>query len=73
MAPTAATPAWIHINDPAISGQIPGPSQEPAPRLRGTGGARANFGPFTTARWATIGASSPTASPDPGRGSATYR
>ena len=31
MAPTAATPAWIHINDPAISGQIPGPSPEPAP------------------------------------------
>ena len=38
MAPAAATPAWIHINDPAISGQIPGPSREPAP---GSGGPAA--------------------------------
>jgi len=73
MAPTAATPAWIHINDPAISGQIPARRGSRPPGLRGTGGARANSGPFTTARRATIGARSPTASPDPGRGSATDR
>jgi len=72
MAPTAATPAWIHINDPAVSGQIPGPSREPAPApgdRRRAGELRA----LTTARWATTGASPPTASPGPGRGSATYR
>ena len=39
MAPTAATPAWIHINDPAISGQIPARRGSRPPGLRGTGGA----------------------------------
>jgi len=72
MAPTAATPAWIHINDPAISGQIPARRGSRPPGLRGTGGA-GELRALHHARRATIGARSPTASPDPGRGSATDR
>src|SRR5262249_28874977 len=51
----------------------PWPFAGAGPGCGGTGGARATLGPSPTARWATIGAGSPTASPAPGRGSATYR
>ena len=72
MAPTAATPAWIYVKRPGDQRPDPWPFAGAGPRLRGAGDARANFGPFPTARWATTGASSPTASPHPGQGAAAY-